>query len=438
MEQQLSLVPMAKRGREVDARWEWTEPSVWTERMLDTLERGVKGGKWYSLIDKVYAQETLRAAWKRVKRNRGSAGVDRETIEGFERRAETRLAKLSQQIESDTYEPKPIRRTWIPKLGSTELRPLGIPTVTDRIAETALRMTIEPIFEQKFMECSYGFRPKRGTKDALRRVQQHLDEGRTFVVDMDIERYFDTIGHGLLMEEVKKEISDGRVLRIIEKSLSRGVMETTKSYSALEEGTPQGSVISPLLANIFLHPVDEEMSKAGYELVRYADDCVVMCRTQEEAERALRRMQELIEERGLRLHPEKTKLVDATAPGGFDFLGYHFEQGRRTPRKKSLRKLKDAIRENTRRGNGYSLGRIIETINPILRGWFAYFKHSAPRLFGWLDSWIRGRFRSILRRRLGLRGRGRGRDHHRWPNAYFQRMGLYSMAEAHHLLIQSR
>jgi len=406
--------------------------------MLDALERGVKGGKWYSLIDKVYAQETLRAAWKRVRRNRGSAGVDRETIEDFERRAETLLAKLAQQIEDDTYEPKPIRRTWIPKLGSSELRPLGIPTVTDRIAETALRMTIEPIFEQKFMECSYGFRPKRGAKDALRRVQQHLDDGRTFVVDIEIERYFDTIDHGMLMEEVKKEVSDGRVLRMIEKSLSRGVMETTKSYAALEEGTPQGSVISPLLANIFLHPVDEEMTKAGYELVRYADDCVVMCRTQEEAERAMRRMRELIEERGLTLHPEKTKLIDATAPGGFDFLGYHFEQGHRGPRKKSLRKLKDAIRENTRRANGYSLERIIEMLNVILRGWFAYFQHSVPRIFGMLDGWIRGRLRSILRRRLGLRGRSRGCDHQRWTNAYFRQLGLFSMAEAHQLLIRSR
>lgn len=437
-EEQLSLVPMAKRGREVDARWEWTEPSVWTERMLDALERGVKGGKWYSLIDKVYGQETLVAAWKRVKRNRGSAGVDRETIEDFGRRVETRLARLAQQIEDDTYEPKPIRRTWIPKLGSRELRPLGIPTVTDRIAETAIRMTIEPIFEKKFMECSYGFRPKRSTKDALRRVQQHLDAGRSFVVDIDIEKYFDTIDHDLLMEEVKKEISDGRVLRMIEKSLIRGVMETTKSYAALEEGTPQGSVISPLLANIFLHPVDEAMTRAGYEVVRYADDWVVLCRTQEEAERAMRRMGELIEERGLRLHPEKTKLVDATAPGGFDFLGYHFEQGRRTARKKSLRKLKDTIRENTRRGNGHSLERIIEMLNVILRGWFAYFKHSVPRIFERLDGWIRGRLRAILRRRLGLRGRGRGRDHHRWPNAYFQQMGLYSMSEAHQLLIRSR
>src|SRR4051794_1618839 len=432
---------MAKRGREVDARWEWTEPSVWTERMLDALERGVKGGKWYSLIDKVYAQETLAAAWKRVKRNRGSAGsagVDRETIDDFGRRAETRLARLAQQIEGDTYEPKPIRRTWIPKRGSTELRPLGIPTVTDRIAETALRMTIEPIFETKFMECSYGFRPKRSTKDALRRVQQHLDAGRTFVVDIDIQKYFDTIDHGLLMEEVKKEVSDGRVLRMIEKSLSRGVMETTKSYAALEEGTPQGSVISPMLANIFLHPVDEAMTKAGYELVRYADDCVVMCQTQEEAERAMRRIQELIEERGLTLHPEKTKLVDATAPGGFDFLGYHFEQGRRTPRKKSLRKLKDAVRELTRRANGHSLERIIEMLNVILRGWFAYFKHSVRDIFGMLDGWIRGRLRSILRHRLGLRGRGRGCDHQRWPNAYLRQMGLYFMAEAHQLLIQSR
>jgi RNA-directed DNA polymerase len=180
------------------------------------------------------------------------------------------------------------------------------------------------------------------------------------------------------------------------------------------------------------------MTRAGYEVVRYADDCVVMCQTREEAERAMRRMQELIAERMLTLHSAKTKLIDATAPGGFDFLGYHFEQGRRTPRKKSLRKLKDAVRENTRRNNGYSLGRIIETLNPILRGWFEYFKHSARYLFGWLDAWIRGRIRSILRHRMGLRGRSRGRDHHRWRNAYFQQVGLYSMAEAHQLLIRSR
>lgn len=288
--------------------------------MLDALEKGVKGNKWYTLIDKVWARPVLEAAWARVRRNGGSAGVDRQSIEQFGRRSAEELTRLSDQIRTDRYEPQPTRRVWIPKPGSSEKRPLGIPTVKDRIAETALRMTIEPIFEKKFAECSYGFRPKRGAKDALRKVQAYLDAGHTWVVDVDIQRYFDTISHRKLMREIENEIADRRVLRMIERCLKRGALETTKSYAALEEGTPQGSVISPLLANIYFHPVDVELERQGYGLVRYADDCVVMCRTREEAERAMAALQKLVAERELTLHPEKTKLVDATAPGGFDFL----------------------------------------------------------------------------------------------------------------------
>jgi RNA-directed DNA polymerase len=240
------------------------------------------------------------------------------------------------------------------------------------------------------------------------------------------------------MKEIEREIADQRVLDLIEAYLKQGVLEGTKSHAALEEGTPQGGVISPLLANIYLHPVDEAMEAEGYSLVRYADDCVVMCRTQQEAERALARIRELIESRELTLHPEKTKLVDATAPGGFDFLGYHFEQGRRYPRKKSLQKLKEAVRERTRRTNGHSLERIIETLNPILRGWFAYFKHSNSYAFTSVDGWVRRRLRTILRRRQHRRGLARGADHQRWLNAFFQQMGLFTMCEAHRLLIQSR
>lgn len=405
--------------------------------MLDALENGVNGGKWYTLIDKVWSEPVLEAAWARVRRNGGSAGVDRQSIEQFGRRSADELRRLSEQIRTDRYEPQATRRVWIPKPGSSEKRPLGIPTVRDRIAETALRMTIEPIFEKKFAEGSYGFRPKRGTKDALRKVQAYLDAGYTWVVDVDMQRYFDTIPHQKLLSEVSKEIADGRVLRMIERCLKRGVLETTKSYAALEEGTPQGSVISPLLANIYFHPVDEEMERQGYAMVRYADDCVVMCRTREEAERALESLRELIAERELTLHPEKTKLVDATAPGGFDFLGYHFEQGKRYPRKKSLRKLKDAIREQTIRSNGHSLSTVIKRLNVILRGWFEYFKHSRPFYFNQLDAFVRRRLRTILRKREHRRGLGRGRDHQRWPNAYFQQLGLFTMSEAHQLLIQS-
>jgi RNA-directed DNA polymerase len=427
-----------KREREVSARWAWTEPAVWTERMVDALEGGVKGGKWHSLIDKVWAERTLSAAWRRVERKGGSGGVDGESIRDFKREALTRLSSLSEQLLQGRYEPMAIRRVYIPKLGSHELRPLGIPTIRDRVVQTALRSVIEPIFERDFSDHSYGFRPGRSTKDALKRVDGLLGEGQTWVVDVDITRYFDTIPHGTLMQEIEKKIADGRVLNLIERYLKQDVLEATPSMVTDEgRGTPQGAVISPLLANIYLDPIDKAMESEGYELVRYADDCVVLCRTQDEAERAMNRLRELMEGRGLTLHAEKTRLVDANAPGGFDFLGYHFEQGRRTPRKKSLQKLKDNIRERTRRANGHSLGKIIEMINRVIRGWFEYFKHCRGRIFISLDGWVRQRLRSILRARRGGYGIARGADHQRWTNAFFRQQGLFTMSEAHVLLIRS-
>lgn len=426
-----------KREREVDARWAWTEPAVWTERMVDALEGGVKGGKWHSLIDKVYAERTLEAAWGRVERNGGSGGVDGESIGDFKRHAGKRLATLNEELRIDQYEPMAIRRVYIPKLGSHELRPLGIPTIRDRVVQTALRSVIEPIFENDFSDNSYGFRPKRSTKDALRSVSWMLAEGRGWVVEVDIERYFDTIPHELLMKEIEKKIADGRVLELIKRYLKQDVLSATQSYVTAERGTPQGAVISPLLANIYLHPVDVAMEAEGYSMVRYADDCVVLCNTREEAERAMSKLRELTEIRGLTLHPEKTKLVDTTLPGGFDFLGYHFEQGKRSPRQKSLRKLKDKIRERTRRTNGHGLRKIIEMVNSILRGWFEYFKHSQRTILARIDAWVRRRLRSILRTYRGGRGIARGADYQRWPNAYFRQQGLFTMAEAHALLIRS-
>ena len=406
--------------------------------MVDALEGGVKGGKWHSLIDKVYAERTLSAAWRKVERNGGSGGVDGERIRDFKREAGKRLTRLSEQLQNDRYEPMPIRRVYIPKLGSQELRPLGIPTIRDRVVQAALRSVIEPIFERDFSDNSYGFRPGRSAKDALRRVNRLLAEGRTWVVDVDITRYFDTIPHRSLMTEIEKKIADGRVLELIEKYLKQEVLEATPSFETVEEqGTPQGGVISPLLANIYLHPIDRVMEGDGYEMVRYADDSVVLCKTREEAERAMNQLRELMEARGLMLHPEKTKLVDATTPGGFDFLGYHFELGKRSPRKKSTQKLKDKIRERTRRANGHATSAIIAMINSVLRGWFEYFKHCRHRVYTTLDAWIRRRLRSILRGRDGRRGIARGADHQRWPNAYFRRLGLFTMAEAHTLLIHS-
>ncbi len=425
-----------KREREVDARWAWTEPAVWTERMADALEGGVKGGKWHSLIDKVYAERTLEAAWG-MERNGGSGGVDGESIGDFKRHAGKRLARLNEELRIDQYEPMAIRRVYIPKLGSHELRPLGIPTIRDRVVQTALRSVIEPIFENGFSDNSYGFRPKRSTKDALRSVSWMLAEGRGWVVDVDIERYFDTIPHELLIKEIEKKIADGRLLELIKRYLKQDVLSATQSYVTAERGTPQGAVISPLLANIYLHPVDVAMEAEGYSMVRYADDCVVLCNTREEAERAMSKLRELTEIRGLTLHPEKTKLVDTTLPGGFDFLGYHFEQGKRSPRQKSLRKLKDKIRERTRRTNGHGLRKIIEMVNSILRGWFEYFKHSQRTILARIDAWVRRRLRSILRTYRGGRGSARGADYQRWPNAYFRQQGLFTMAEAHALLIRS-
>ena len=228
-----------------------------------------------------------------------------------------------------------------------------------------------------------------------------------------------------------------RVLDLLRAYLEAGIFDGMEEWTP-EEGTPQGAVISPLLANIYLHPVDLVMAAAGYEMVRYADDFVVMCRDQAEAEAALQLVREIIEGRGLSLHPDKTRIVDATQRGGFDFLGYHFERGYRWPRKKSMKKLKDAIRAKTKRTNGNSLTTIIESINPTLRGWFGYFKHSHWNVFPGVDGWVRMRLRSILRKRRKGRGRGRGQDHYRWPNSFFREAGLYSMQEARALLCRPR
>lgn len=434
----------AKQAGEARAdQWSWVEREVWTERMLETLEKGVKGGVWYSLIDKVYRLRTLELAWKQVRRNQGRAGSDGQTIAKFEARLKENLLKLQQELETQTYRPRPILRTYIKKTGSTEQRPLGIPAVRDRVVQAALRIVIEPIFEHVFMPHSHGFRPKRGCKDALREVDGLLKSGFEWVVDADLRKYFDTIPHAGLLQEVERFISDSRVLDLIRSFLEQGVLEDSKVWQP-EEGTPQGAVISPLLANLYMHPIDVAMVQAGFRMVRYADDFVIMCRTREQAEAALETVRQLVAARGLSLHPEKTRLVDMREPGaGFDFLGYHFSWSKRKerfirwPRKKSLDKFKDTVRRKTRRCNGHSMPRIIEDVNVTLKGWFEYYKHSNPYTFHRLDPWIRRRLRSILRKRSGRRGISRGRDHNRWPNKYFQELGLFSLVMAHASCLQS-
>jgi RNA-directed DNA polymerase len=428
----------AKQAEDIHGRWPWVERSVWSERMLQTLETGVKGGKWFSLIDKVWKRENLGAAWFRAFVNKGSAGVDGQSVQQFTARLDSELNKLHRELREGSYVPLPVRRCWIPKLGSKEKRPLGIPAVRDRIVQGAIRNVIEPIFEQIFAEHSYGFRPGRGCKDALRRVNALLREGKVWVVDVDFKAYFDTIPHDKLMGRVKELISDGKLLALFESYLKAGVMDGLKGWEPTGQGTPQGAVISPLMANLYLNPLDHLMAGKGCAMTRYADDFVVQCRSEAEARAALEDIRQWAQENGLIIHPEKTRIVDATQRGGFEFLGYHFERGKKWPRQKSMDKFRDAIRNKTRRTQGKSMNEVIASINPTLRGWYEYFKHSNQKTFSNVDGWVRMRLRSILRKHQGKRGRGRGSDHQKWPNLYFEKMGFYSLEKAHGMELQSQ
>lgn len=429
----------AKQVGEAEAwrkRWDWVEPSVWTDPMLAALENGVKGRKWFSLIDKVYRQENLKSAYREVKRNGGVGGVDHVTVESFERILERELSRLSEELKAGTYRPHPARRVYIDKPGTTEKRPLGIPAVRDRVCEGALCHVLEPIFERDFAANSYGFRPGRSAKDALRAVDDALKVGKQYVLDADIKRYFDTIPHEKLLERIGEKIADGRVMGIIRQMLERGVLENRERIDT-DAGTPQGGVISPLLANVYLNPLDHLMQREGYEMIRYADDLVVMCKTRAEAEVALGLLKAWVENEGLSLHPEKTRIVNMSEAGsGFDFLGYHFEhtpKGKidRWPRQKSLASLNDRIRNLTHRANGESLEATITKINRIMHGWYGYFKHCNRWTFISIDGWIRGRLRGILRKRAHLKGRSRGSDHHRWNNNFFAERGLFSLYDAY-------
>jgi RNA-directed DNA polymerase len=437
---QLNLpgVPKAKQGREVPSPWDWTEASVWTERMLATLERGIKGGKWFSLIDKVWKMDNLQNAVKKVAQGKSEKKADGRRCRKYAEASHRRLPILQEKLKNGEYQPQPVQRVWIPKLGSKELRPLGVPPVENRVVEMAIRNVIEPIFEHIFAEQSYGFRPKRGAKDALRRVVQLLAQGKCWVVDADLKGYFDNIPQDKLLQALSEHISDGKVLEMIEQFLQQGVMESGKGWQPTETGTPQGAVISPLLANVYLNPLDHLMAKKGREMVRYADDFVILCTSQQEAEEALAEVQHWMEQAGLTLHPTKTRIVNATVTGGFDFLGYHFERGYRWPRQKSLGKFKETIRGKTPRLRPGRMGDIIQDLNRTLTGWFGYFKHSHWTTFKPLDQWIRQRLRSILRKRHKGSGRARGTDHQRWPNAYFVALGLISLASARAQAANSR
>lgn len=436
-EEPVSVPKLARQAGETRARWQWVEAEAWTERMLEALENGVKGGKWFSLMDKVFSLRVLEKAFRKVSANDGAPGVDHVTTKMFEQNLESNLKALSERLKTGQYRAQAIRRAYIPKAGSPEGRPLGIPSVIDRVVQTAVRMVIEPIFEQGFTERSYGFRPNRGCKDALREVERLLGEGYSHVVDADLRSYFDTIPQEPLMRRVEEKIADGKVLDLIRMFLRQPVMEGLALWTP-EAGAPQGVVISPLLSNIYLHPLDEKMASAGFKMVRYADDFVVLCRTAQEAEQALKQVQDWTQQAGLTLHPEKTHLVDArTSKDGFTFLGYRFRRGYKDVGRKSLNKVKDSVREITPRNSGRSLAEVISRLNRTLRGWFEYFKQAHRSGHDHLDGWIRMRLRCILQKRSGRRGRGYIASNIRWPNAFFAANGLYSCATARDAACQS-
>lgn len=429
-QEQAPAVPArAKQGAEA-RDWSWVEASIWTDRMVSALENGVKGGRWYSLMDKVCALATLTQAWERVQANDGAAGVDRQSIGRFEAQAPLYLAELATALREGHYQPQLIRRVEIPK-GDGRTRPLGIPTVKDRIVQTAMKFVLEPIFETTFRPTSYGFRPGRGCRDALREVAQLIADGHTFVVDADLASYFDTIPHEPLMRQVERRVSDGRILALLRSWLAQDILREMERWTPTT-GTPQGAVISPLLANIYLHPLDELMAAHGYRMVRYADDFVVLCTSREQATAALAHIQAWVAANGLRLHPDKTHVGDCRERGeGFEFLGYRFEAGRRLVRSKSLTRLKDKIRDKTKRTRGDSLARVIVDLNRMLRGWFGYFKHAHPRTFIALDGFTRRRLRALLRKQEKRAGCGRTwSDHQRWSNAFFAQAGLLALHTA--------
>ena len=415
---------------------QWAQRAVWTDRMLSTLlEDKVRGGKWHTLIDKVYADLNLYVAARKVTSKKGAAGVDGQDCEAFEEHLLVETRRLAGQISGQHYRPEAVRRVHIPKPGRpNETRPLGIPTVRDRVVQKAILNVIEPILDYQFHDRSFGFRHGRGAHDALRIVEQKLQEGYVWVVDADLKGYFDTIPKDRLMKLLKEHISDSRLLKLIRMFLDQNILEELREWMPIA-GVPQGAVLSPVLSNLYLNPLDYEMAEHGFEMVRYADDFVVLCRSEFEAEAALETIREWIEQAGLTLHPTKTKIVDSRTES-FAFLGYSFRGDKIYPRRESLAKMKARLVELTPRKRSGSIESIARELNPILIGWFTYFRHCRWPVFKDLDAKVRARLRRLLLKRH-RQNPGRLPRQTRWPNDYFAKAGLWSLRDAHFRFAQS-
>lgn len=377
--------------------------------------------KYYSIIDKVYRLSNLHDAWNAVKANRGSAGIDGETIQWFEVQLDQNLGEIQRLIKERRYRPEPVLRHYIEK-DNGKKRPLGIPTVRDRIVQQAVRQMIEPLFDRDFYPHSYGFRKGHSQHQALDVVRRAKKHGYEYVVDLDIQSYFDTIPHDLLMNKVRAKIADGRVLDLIEMWLKAGVMEDNQFHET-EIGSPQGGVISPLLANIYLDEFDWKMKEEGFPVVRFADDAIVFCKTKVEAQRAYKAAEKILEGKlKLTMHPEKTKVVHFDE--GFRFLGFELWKDFMVLPDTRVNKFKNRIRHLSRRQQGKSLEEMIRKLNEVIRGFANYFKvGNVKKKFERLDQWIRMRVRAYLRKKRSME------SNWRIPNKVLAQAGLVFMVD---------
>jgi len=363
----------------------------WNEKYHDKFKR-------HSLSGQLMDVRCLDAAWKKVRANRGSGGIDGETIESFEAKKEARLAEIRTLLKERRYKPQPVRRVYIPKPDGRK-RPLGIPTIRDRVVQQTLKDLLEPIFEEIFLEGSHGYRPGKDAHGAIRKVQGYIERGYYWIVDADIQGFFDHVDHDILMDLVRAKIADGRVLDLIEAFLKAGVIKDAE-FEETDEGTPQGGVISPLLANIYLNHFDRRMGEKGFLLLRYADDFLIFCKTEGDAHNAEYAAEKILEEElKLSLNRDKTRVLDARKKKG-NFLGFAFSAKYLAPSEKSIERYKNAIRYKTRRQQPKNVNMVIAGINPIIRGWGRYFGYRTNiTQFKALDGWTRGRVRCFKAKR---------------------------------------